>query len=115
MQKKVRTLSSVLGAAQEKKELMELYTWSVVMKRVGKTIGMIVMSAGFFLLAESQEDKEAMAQDGVITLEESVIKGRIQKPEAFYILQHAKLDYESLDAKPSFIGELVETVEEDPF
>lgn len=57
----------------------------------------------------------AQAQDGVIDLEDTVIKGRIQKPEAFYILQHAQLDYESLDAKPSFITELVETVEEDPF
>ena len=57
----------------------------------------------------------AWAQGGVITLEETELKGRIQKPEAFYILQHAKLDYESLDAKPSFIEELKETVEEDPF
>lgn len=59
--------------------------------------------------------RQANAQDGVITLEESVIKGRIQKPEAFYILQHAKLEYESLNTKPSFLDELVETVEEDPF
>ena len=59
--------------------------------------------------------QQAHAQDGVITLEESVIKGRIQKPEAFYILQHAKLEYESLDTKPSFLDELGETVEEDPF
>ena len=57
----------------------------------------------------------AYAQDGVINLEETSIKGRIQKPEAFYILQHAQLDYEALDAKPSFLGELVATVEEDPF
>ena len=57
----------------------------------------------------------AWAQGGVINLEETSLKGRIQKPEAFYILQHAKLDYESLDAKPSFIEELKETVEEDPF
>ncbi|MGM0557309.1 MAG: hypothetical protein ACQEVA_13075 [Myxococcota bacterium] len=57
----------------------------------------------------------AFAQDGVINLEESVIKGRIQKPEAFYILQPANLDYEALDATPSFIDALLETVEEEPF
>lgn len=57
----------------------------------------------------------ASAQGGVITLEETSLKGRIQKPEAFYILQHAQLDYESLDTRPSFIEELKETVEEDPF
>lgn len=58
---------------------------------------------------------QAPAQEGVITLEESVIKGRIQKPEAFYILQHDDLEYESLNTKPSFLDELVETVEEEPF
>ena len=57
----------------------------------------------------------AMAQQGVIELEESVIKGRIQKPEAFYILQHSELNYETLEIKPSFVPELLETVEEDPF
>lgn len=68
------------------------------------------LALGILLLAGG-----AWAQEGVITLEESVIKGRIQKPEAFYILQHAKLNYESLDTKPSFLDELVETVEEEPF
>ena len=57
----------------------------------------------------------ASAQDGVISLDETVIKGRIQKPEAFYILQHANLSYESLDVKPPFLEELVKTVEEEPF
>lgn len=57
----------------------------------------------------------AFAQQGVINLEESVIKGRIQKPEAFYILQPASLDYEALDAKPSFVDALLETVEDEPF
>ncbi len=57
----------------------------------------------------------ASAQEGVITLDGTVIKGRIQKPEAFYILQHANLNYESLDTKPTFLQELKETVEEDTF
>ena len=57
----------------------------------------------------------AFAQQGVINLEESVIKGRIQKPEAFYILQPANLDYEALNAQPSFIDALLETVKEEPF
>jgi hypothetical protein len=55
------------------------------------------------------------AQQGVIDLEETVIEGRIQKPEAFYILQHANLDYEPFDKQPSFIPELLETVDEEPF
>ncbi len=83
------------------------------MKRGTRLAALVLASLGLLMLEGMHQ--EAQAQDGVITLEESVIKGRIQKPEAFYILQHAKLDYESLDTKPSFLDELVETVEEDPF
>lgn len=58
---------------------------------------------------------DASAQQGVINLDETVIKGRIQKPEAFYVLQHANLNYKSLEPKPSFIPELLKTVKEEPF
>ena len=57
----------------------------------------------------------AWAQNGVINLDETVIKGRIQKPEAFYILQHANVSYEKLTAKQSFMPELLKSVESDPF
>ena len=74
--------------------------------------GMILGVAAAFLLLGTQS---AAAQQGVINLDETVIKGRIQKPEAFYILQHANLNYESLDPKPTFIPELLKTVREEPF
>ena len=57
----------------------------------------------------------AVAQDGVITLEETTIKGRPQKPEAFYILQYTNLSYETLNTKPSFVEEIVESVDEEVF
>jgi hypothetical protein len=57
---------------------------------------------------------QALAQR-VIEFEEIVVEGRIQKPEAFYILQHANLNYEALNPKPSFMTELLETVEDDVF
>ena len=57
----------------------------------------------------------AWAQNGVINLDETVIKGRIQKPEAFYILQDASLSYEKLTPKQSFMPELLKSVESDPF
>jgi hypothetical protein len=73
-----------------------------------------VSSGLIFMLAASP----AVGQDdggGVINLEETVIEGRIQKPEAFYILQHANLSYEALDPKKSFIPDLLESVEREPF
>ena len=58
---------------------------------------------------------DVQAQQGVINLDETVIKGRIQKPEAFYILQHANLSYEKMTPKKSFMPDLLKTVEEKPF
>lgn len=71
----------------------------------GLVLAIIGMGVGWSTTAFAQ----------VIELEESVIKGRIQKPEAFYILQHSELDYEELDPKKSFLPELLETVEKEPF
>jgi len=51
---------------------------------------------------------------GVINLEETVIEGNIQKPEAFYILQHANLNYQSLEPKKSFLPELMQSVDREP-
>jgi len=44
-----------------------------------------------------------------------VIEGRIQKPEAFYILQRSNLNYESLELKRSFIPNILESVKKEPF
>lgn len=75
-----------------------------------------VVAAGM-ALSIGLASSSAFAQEGggVINLEESVIEGRIQKPEAFYILQHAKLKYEDMQPKKSFMPELLESVEKDPF
>jgi hypothetical protein len=80
-------------------------------KHIVRLTTMLVFAAGLFFGGMSS----AAAQQGVINLDETVIKGRIQKPEAFYILQHANLNYEALDPKPTFIPELLKTVREEPF
>lgn len=49
----------------------------------------------------------------VIEFEEMVFEGRLQKPEAFYILQNASLEFEFLTPKPSFLQNLLETAQED--
>ena len=79
--------------------------------------GLRYLLASGVLLVVMATSTAASAQEGggVINLEETVIEGRIQKPEAFYILQHANLSYEALDPDKSFIPELLETVEKEPF
>ncbi|MET0342761.1 MAG: hypothetical protein ABW252_17270 [Polyangiales bacterium] len=51
----------------------------------------------------------------VIQLEEITIEGRVQKPNAFYILNRSNLGYEVLDLRTSFLRDVVKSVQHDPF
>ena len=65
--------------------------------------------------AWAQDDKPAPKVSNVITLEETVIEGRVQKPEAFYILQRSNLNYNALEPKKSFVPKILDTVKGKPF
>jgi len=65
---------------------------------------------------------EAQARGGraaraprVIQLDEIRIEGRVQKPNAFYILNRSSIGYEVLDLRTSFTREVVRTVQDEPF
>ncbi len=51
----------------------------------------------------------------VIRLETITVEGRIQKPQAFYILQRSNLNFSELERVESFLPKVVKTVEKDPF
>lgn len=51
----------------------------------------------------------------VIKLSETTIEGRIQKPQAFYILQRSNLNFEGLELKNSFIPKIIKSVDKAPF
>lgn len=62
--------------------------------------------------------KNASAQEAkkkVIRLEALKVEGRIQKPQAFYILQRSNLNFQGLELKESFIPKLYRSIEEKPF
>jgi len=54
-------------------------------------------------------------QPKVIQLEEITIEGRVQKPNAFYILNRSNLGYEVLDLRSSFLRDVVRSVQGEPF
>lgn len=54
----------------------------------------------------------ASAQD--IQLED-VVTAEIEMPEAFYVLRASRLHYEAMEPRDSFLPELYETVEKEPF
>ena len=69
---------------------------------------LVSTSAGF-----AQEAKKR--QPRVIQLEEIVIEGRVQKPNAFYILNRSNLGYEVLELRTSFLREIAKSVQKEPF
>ncbi len=69
--------------------------------------------------AKPSADKPSSAQSAgkkkVIRLEAITVEGRIQKPQAFYILQRSNLNFEELNRAESFLPKVVKSVEKDPF
>jgi len=71
-----------------------------------------VTAAVFFVPATASAERR---QGGVIRLEEITIEGRVQKPNAFYVLQRSSLGYEGGQQRQSFINEVVDSIDSDPF
>jgi hypothetical protein len=84
------------------------------------------LTGGLAATASAQEQPEAPAEQPaaarkggraprVIQIEAMKVEGRVQKPEAFYILQRNELNFEGLEPKKSFIPLILKSVEKEPF
>ena len=51
----------------------------------------------------------------VLRIDNYVISGRIQKPQAFYFLSRSNLNFKALELKKSFIPKIYESVNKGPF
>jgi hypothetical protein len=58
--------------------------------------------------------RAAKGKKNVIRLDTLTVEGRIQKPQAFYILQRSNLSFEELSRPESFISKISKSVEKDP-
>lgn len=72
----------------------------------------LVIGAGAVVISPAAE---AERQGGVIRLEEITIEGRVQKPNAFYVLQRSSLGFEQAQVDQSFVEDIVESVDDEPF
>ena len=72
---------------------------------------LFVVVAGSAAFAQGAKKR----QPRVIQLEEIVIEGRVQKPNAFYILNRSNLGYEVLELRTSFLRKVVRSVQKEPF
>lgn len=87
---------------------------------VGAALGLLVLFAADGVLGASSAEAQARGGRGgraprVIQLDEIRIEGRVQKPNAFYILNRSSIGYEVLDLRTSFTREVVRTVQDEPF
>ncbi len=79
------------------------------------SIALIVSSLSIALVSAGLAQEPKKRQPRVIQLEEIVIEGRVQKPNAFYILNRSNLGYEVLELRTSFLRKVVESVQKEPF
>ena len=77
----------------------------------------IIISILFFWLGVTPVHAQERGRSGrrVIRLEAIKVEGRIQKPQAFYVLQRSSLNFEGLELKQSFIPKIVKSIEKEPF
>ena len=84
------------------------------MKRRASTVLLALLLVALSATAALAQDAKKR-QPRVIQLEEIVIEGRVQKPNAFYILNRSNLGYEVLELRTSFLRKVVRSVQKEPF
>lgn len=84
------------------------------MKRWASTILLALVFVALSTMAALAQGAKRR-QPRVIQLEEIVIEGRVQKPNAFYILNRSNLGYEVLELRTSFLRKVVRSVQKEPF
>ena len=67
----------------------------------------------FSSLALAQESPAKKKK--VIRLDAITVEGRIQKPQAFYILQRSTLNFDELNRAETFVPKVEKSVEKDAF
>ena len=68
--------------------------------------------------SDAQAAGKAPARTGgrkVIKLDTLTVEGRIQKPEAFYVLPRSNLNFDELQKSESFVPKIEKSVQKDPF
>jgi hypothetical protein len=65
--------------------------------------------------ASGAQAQESHKPRKVLKLDIITVEGRIQKPQAFYILQRSNLNFGELEKSETFVPKIVQSVNHDPF
>lgn len=77
-------------------------------------LALLMIAAAPAALAQDTGDSGAKKKK-VIRLDALTVEGKIQKPQAFYILQRSNLNFEELNRPESFVPKVVQSVDKQPF
>jgi len=64
--------------------------------------------------AQAAQKKKATSRK-ILRLEEMKVEGRIQKPQAMFLMPRANLNYGDLERAESFLPKVAKATEKDPF
>ncbi len=75
----------------------------------------LILSIAVFSSLALAQDPGAAKKKKVIRLDAITVEGRIQKPQAFYILQRSTLNFDELNRAETFVPKVEKSVEKDVF
>ncbi len=75
----------------------------------------LIFSIALFSSLALAQDSGAAKKKKVIRLDAITVEGRIQKPQAFYILQRSTLNFDELNRAETFVPKVEKSVEKDAF
>ncbi|ADO70488.1 hypothetical protein [Stigmatella aurantiaca] len=78
-------------------------------------LALFLMLAAAAASAQDMSTNEGAKKKKVIRLDAITVEGKIQKPQAFYILQRSNLNFEELNRPESFVPQVVQSVDKQPF
>jgi hypothetical protein len=82
---------------------------------VSKYLVVTLAFAGMLAIGGEASAQRRGGPRKVIRISVTKIEGRIQKPQAFYILQRSNLNFEGLELKNSFVPKIIKSVDQAPF
>jgi hypothetical protein len=77
----------------------------------GAICGMLALTLGATPAFAQEQGKPRK----VLKLDVITVEGRIQKPQAFYILQRSNLSFGDLEKSETFLPKIVQSVNQQPF
>ncbi len=81
----------------------------------GALVSMLFIAGALLLGGPVWAGPKDEKKGGPIELEEIVIEGRVQKPQAFYILQRSNFGFQVMELRTEYLDDIQESVNDTVF